>query len=228
MNRRDREQAGRGPAVRTAAWLLLGAWLSGLPSGLIGGLPGAPSGGAGSGAALAAPRTPSAHTDTPPPRRRVQAPREPASASDFGRWEMPISNCQLARQGDAVAAIGPQRCLRVRLDQQLPGLLSIRFMAPAAAARPTEAQLVFAGVLEPGSPAMRCRDGACAPRGTMRLQVSAVAETGLNPQGTLLQAQLARGQCLWEEGRLRCEASAPNGASWRAEAGAARMSPMPP
>lgn len=174
--------------------------------------------------AAAAPRTPSAHSTSPRPPEPARPHRETGSSDGFGRWDMGVSACQLTRgSGSSPTAPSdpsarPLRCQRVRLDQQLPGLLSVRFMAPPAAHRATETQLVFAGVLAQGSPAMECHGGTCEPKGPMRVQVSAVAENGFNPEGTLLQAQLARGQCLWEERRLRCEASAPGGPSWTAEA----------
>lgn len=180
---------------------------------------------AGTMAGQAAPRTPSAHSDSPrtrlpaaKPRPAAEAPGNTPGNDGFGRWDMPISACQLTRQSGDAATGPPLRCQRVRLDQQLPGLLSIRFITPASAQAPTDLQMVFAGVLQPGSAAMQCHDGSCEPRGAMRLQVSAVAETGFQPQGTLLQAQLARGRCLWQERHLRCEAASPNGARWWAEA----------
>ena len=180
---------------------------------------------AGTMAGQAAPRTPSAHSDSPrtrPPAAKLrpadEAPGNAAGNDGFGRWDMPISACQLKRQSGDAATEPPLRCQRVRLDQQLPGLLSIRFITPASPQLPTDRQMVFAGLLQPGSAAMQCHDGSCEPRGAMRLQVSAVAETGFQPQGTLLQAQLARGQCQWQERHLRCEAASPNGARWWAEA----------
>ena len=77
---------------------------------------------------------------------------------------------------------------------------------------------MFAGVLAPGSEPMRCSDGRCTPRWPLKLEVTALASSGVDGAGvptTLPQAQLAQGSCLLEEGEASCLAVA-NG--WRRQA----------
>ena len=82
-------------------------------------------------------------------------------------------------------------------------------------------QLVFAGVLEPGSQPLVCRQLRCRPEGAVRLQVSAVARSAMphDPAGTpLLHAQRAQGRCDLERGRLTCGVRGDDGEGWRVEA----------
>ena len=68
---------------------------------------------------------------------------------------------------------------------------------------------------------MRCGDGRCRPRWPLRLQVSAVAQSGYDPRGLALglpASHLARGECLLERRRMRCSASSSGGLSWSASA----------
>lgn len=78
-------------------------------------------------------------------------------------------------------------------------------------------QLVFAGVLLPGSQPMRCREGSCTPQLPLQLQVSAVASRSASTLG-LPQARVARGSCRVEAHRALCEARDEEGRSWRAQA----------
>lgn len=112
-------------------------------------------------------------------------------------------------------------CQSVRLDQLLPGLLTIRFLPALRGGRRPPPQLVFTGMLAASSPPLACRDGACDPRGDLELRVSAVAISELDPQGlpvSLPQAFLARGSCSVAARRLLCQAWVAAQRSWRAEA----------
>ena len=105
----------------------------------------------------------------PLPLRAQEAPE------DFGRWQSEVRRCQLG------VTPGPERNLRcdsVRLDQQLPGLLSVRFFSRGQGPGPAKRLLIFAGILERGSPAMACRAGSCRWAGPLRTRVSALADLG--------------------------------------------------
>jgi hypothetical protein len=153
-----------------------------------------------------------------PQRSRAEGP---AAGTDFGRWETQLERCRMVEvvEGGPPLALGG--CQRLRLDQQLPGLLSVRFLADRPEGRFSGGELVYAGVLEPGSPAMRCRQGRCEPRWPMRLLVSAVAPRGAGaraPTWGIPQARMARGQCLLERRRVGCQAGEPGGRRWEASA----------
>jgi len=103
----------------------------------------------------------------------------------------------------------------VRLDQQLAGLLSIRFL-PATQDRSTPTPLLlFAGVLQPGSQPMRCRDSRCQPSWPIRVQLSALASINANTPG-LPQARVVHGSCNLERERLLCTARNLEGSRWQA------------
>jgi hypothetical protein len=136
-----------------------------------------------------------------------------------GRWERGVGRCRLKRQ-PATGAVGSApvelRCRRLRLDQQMRGLLSVRFLAADGAA----SQLVFAGMLAPGSRPMDCRQLRCFPRWPLGVNVRAVARSALLTErggGGLLQAQLAQGRCDLDRRRLQCWVRAADGEEWRAE-----------
>ncbi len=119
--------------------------------------------------------------------------------------------------GTAPAARMP----RLRLDQQMGGLLSVRFLEAGAAGGGPATQLVFAGVLEAGSRPLGCRHLRCRPRWPIRLEVRALARGGLTLEPhrpDLLRAQLARGRCELREQRWSCWASGSDGEEWRVEA----------
>jgi hypothetical protein len=142
-------------------------------------------------------------------------------SNDFGRWQQSLSRCRLLRTLSGATPVSAAACRFVRLDQQMEGMLSVRFVNPAAGHLFLDHQLIFAGVLEAGSAAMRCRQSRCEPRWPLRLKVSAVGQTGLEaiePTSPITRAQLATGHCLLEAGRFLCEADGPEGTHWRAEA----------
>ena len=148
-----------------------------------------------------------------------------AQAGGFGRWEIRLKGCSLG-QGQ-MGQLPPLReqgqdCVRLRLEQNMEGLLSVRLITTSANQLFGSRSLVFAGVLAPGQKPMRCgADGECKPQWPIRLDVAAVAtnvELDGSPAPTLPRALLAKGTCLLERHRLKCEASDSSGQMWEAQA----------
>ena len=148
-----------------------------------------------------------------------------AQAGGVGRWESRLQGCSL-RQG-RVGQAQPLReqeqgCVRLRLEQNMEGLLSVRLIALSGSQVFGSRSLVFAGVLAPGQKPMSCSpDGKCKPQWPIRLNVSTVAtnvELDGSPAPTLPLALLAKGTCLLEIQSLRCEASDSSGQEWKAQA----------
>jgi hypothetical protein len=144
------------------------------------------------------------------------AARDPGEAAEgVGRWEQPLGRCRLERLTPA-----PQRlsCRRLRVNQQLPGLLSLRFLAADAGPGKGVGQLVFAGVLEPGSQPLQCQRLRCRPAGALRLRVSAMAANG-GPEepmaSSLPRSQLAQGRCDLHPKRFWCQARGADGEEWQ-------------
>jgi hypothetical protein len=143
------------------------------------------------------------------------------SPEDFGRWLTNPSHCQLVRTSDQAPRQLQRRCRRVRLEQQLPGLLSLRLIEAGSDGRQVGQQLTLAGILKPGSRPMACRDGRCQPQWPLAMQVSALAERGFNLQQNpshLPQAVLAQGTCRLDGEGFRCEVEGSDGLKWLAEA----------
>jgi hypothetical protein len=115
-----------------------------------------------------------------------------------------------------------QGCVRLRLEQNMEGLLSVRLIALSGSQVFGSRSLVFAGVLAPGQKPMSCSpDGKCKPQWPIRLNVSTLAtnvELDGSPAPTLPLALLAKGTCLLEIRSLRCEASDSSGQVWKAQA----------
>lgn len=133
---------------------------------------------------------------------------------DFGRWQSAAPQCRFGQQG----ASGLVGCDSLRLDQQLAGLLSVRFISRDQGPRGPARLLVFAGLLEQGSPPMRCRDGRCERQGPMRMRVSVLADLGFaGPSGGLPRTRPAAGRCEILASRVTCRARGGNEASWSAE-----------
>ena len=150
-----------------------------------------------------------------PTPARSQAPED--GPEDFGRWQATPSHCLLQRSSAQASSPPPRNCRSVRLDQLLPGLLSLRFSEASPGGRLNSPQLTLAGVLLPGSRAMGCREGRCQPRWPLLLQVSALADRGLGPQPGLSQlplARLAKGSCQLDSRGARCQAEDSEGLRW--------------
>ena len=161
--------------------------------------------------------------------------RAQGAVDDFGRWEREVRRCQLGMgpggavlpervvpsgRGLSPARVASLGCETVRLDQQLPGLLSVRFFSRGQGPGPSKRLLMFAGILERGSPSMACRAGSCGWSSPMRLRVSALAELGLSEQGgttSLPTTRLVQGNCQIQPQRIRCQAQMEGDGSWWAQ-----------
>lgn len=141
---------------------------------------------------------------------------DPASLpEDFGRWERAARACDIQMQAPGEVTRSRFSCSNVRLDQQVAGLLSLRLLPVASGRGMTAARVVFAGVLQPGSRPMRCREGRCDPIWPLMLQVNAVAGDGSGSFG-VLQARIAQGACRLERRQAACLARDSEGRQWQA------------
>ncbi|MFQ6538890.1 MULTISPECIES: hypothetical protein [Aphanothece] len=148
----------------------------------------------------------------------------PASAEGYGRWEAETNTCTLRTEAQAPdSGARPQTCRAIRLEQNLEGMLTVRFLSTGVAEDVAVEQLIFVGQLATGQEPMRCnREARCDPQWPTSLTVTTVAASRYSPRGLLIslpRTHLARGSCRLEERQLRCEArSTSGGASWEAEA----------
>ena len=138
-----------------------------------------------------------------------------AGSESFGRWERTLNSCQILHQPANLSSKKPsQSCFKLRLEQNIEGLLSARFVAAGEV-------VVFAGALAKGQLPMRCnRDGACKPQWPTQLEVTTVASGRLESSGLpagLPLARLARGNCVIQKDRIDCHALAADGEQWRAQ-----------
>jgi len=159
-----------------------------------------------------------AEPQAPAPRRSPSAPDREGSRplEDFGRWERNTLRCEIQRQEQPGSAVERLPCRSVRLDQQLAGLLSIRFLPSTRGRSAAAAQLLFAGVLLPGSQPMRCQDSRCKPRWPIRVQLSALATSSARLLG-LPQARVVQGSCVLGLFEVRCMARDHEGRFWQAQ-----------
>lgn len=132
----------------------------------------------------------------------------------FGRWETALDRCQLEHRSANGLRQPHQDCLRLRLDQNIEGLLTARFLAPGQ-------EMVFAGRLASGQQPMRCNnDGACKPEWPTQLIVQTAADAGLDRRGlpaSMPSARLAQGHCEIQKRVIQCQALAADGEEWRAK-----------
>lgn len=137
---------------------------------------------------------------------------------DFGRFSEKLVRCSFSTPG---SQRNLRSCGQVRIEQNLEGVLSVRFSLSAASERDGSQNLIFAGLLSEGSEPMACRgDGRCQPRFPVQLSVNAVASSVVDRRGlaaTLPHARIARGQCRIEAVRASCEATGRDGDQWRVE-----------
>lgn len=187
--------------------------------------------------AAVAPQRVTAVERNPPRRTPTRSPQDPQgdlpgrgaaappagwmqAEEDFGRWERSTRQCEIQRpnpqDGELMQpASAPEQlgCRSVRLDQQLAGLLSIRFL-PRSRDREAQ-QLLFAGVLRPGSQPMRCQDRRCQPQWPIQVQLSAMATSNMRTLG-LPQARVIQGNCSLDQDRVLCTARDRDGRRWEA------------
>lgn len=113
-----------------------------------------------------------------------------------------------------------QACQVVVLDQLGVGVYRLRWSAIQS--RPSETrQLTFVGLLIGHSRPMACRQTRCRLQGPITLAISNVGTSvfgGNGVTGALPDVRSAAGQCRLAVDRILCEARAPSGELWRAEA----------
>jgi hypothetical protein len=133
----------------------------------------------------------------------------------FGFWQSGTRSCSRN-----LAGFPQSNCQQVQLDQQMEGLLTMRFIAPGAQ-KDSLNQLIVVGLLQPNSQPLLCHQGRCLPAGPLTMVVSTVSERSFDGRGLaqgLPKAWLASGSCRFEGRQVRCEAAAPDGPRWQANA----------
>ncbi len=161
--------------------------------------------------ALAQPSTSTANGQGQAASNRVPAGRD----GGFGSWQSGTRSCSRN-----LAESPPSNCQQVQLEQQLEGLLTVRFIAPGAQ-KDSLNQLILVGLLQPNSPPLVCLQGHCQLAGPLSTVVSTVSERSFDGRGLaqgLPKAWLASGSCRVEGRSVRCEAAAADGQRWQATA----------
>ncbi len=161
-----------------------------------------------------APALPSATTARAP--ELANDKQEPAGRDrGFGHWQSGTRRCSRNLAGSP-----KNPCQLVQLDQQVEGLLTVRFIAPGIQ-KDSLNQLIVVGLLQPNSQPLLCQQGRCQPAGPLTTVVSTVSERSFDGRGLaqgLPKAWLASGSCRFEPRSVRCEAKAPGGEQWQADA----------
>jgi hypothetical protein len=136
---------------------------------------------------------------------------------DFGRYSERLIRCQMRVNSMSKPL---RSCEQLRIQQHLDGLISIRFSLNDAGRYGNE-DIVFAGMVSKNSQSMFCgSDGRCKPRLPLIIEVNAISTAIFDGNGralTLPQGLVARGSCRIEPLRAQCQATALDGASWRAD-----------
>jgi len=161
--------------------------------------------------ALARPSASTANGQEPAASSEVPASRD----GGFGSWQSGTRSCSRNLAGSP-----PSHCQQVQLEQQLEGLLTVRFIAPGAQ-KDSLNQLIVAGLLQPNSAPLVCQQGLCQLAGPLSTLVSTVSERSFDGRGLaqgLPKAWLASGSCRFEGRSVRCEAAAADGQRWQATA----------
>lgn len=144
-------------------------------------------------------------------------------AGGFGRWQAQVQQCSI-QGGSAVSRPGWQarRCQVVRLEQNLEGLLSVRFLSDGSGVEHGAEHLLFAGVLEQDQRPMHCSaDGRCRPSWPTRLVVATLSASRFDGRGLptgVPRTQLVQGECEVTRAVVRCEARNAAGDAWSAQA----------
>jgi len=141
--------------------------------------------------------------DAPPARPAVEG---------IGRWQTSPAQCRSQLDGQP-----PGACQRLVIDQRLDGLLAIRFLARGAQAD-AASQITFAGNAD-GT--LACARGLCRPDGPLTVVLSSLSEVEFDGNGVareLPRAWPVVGECRLDRASLSCQAKAPEGQQWQAEA----------
>ena len=143
-----------------------------------------------------------------------------APPTGFGRWETTLRRCQVAQQNSATVSPYQGSCLNLRLNQNIEGLLTVRFLINTdRSGREASGQMTFAGLLWHQDQPMQCSQGQCKPQWPMRVQVHTVASSAIGHgafASQLPQARLARGTCTLEAHVVKCMAKGLAGDSYEA------------
>ena len=132
----------------------------------------------------------------------------------FGRWQQEVSQCLLQLESRRI-----DRCQGFRLDQRNEAVLRLSVLAPASMPGLIQ-ELTFVGELEPGSTAMRCRDGVCEIEAPMRLQLAVVRSAQFNGRGLVVgypQTIPASGRCELSKTQVTCRDESSTGQLWSAQ-----------
>lgn len=141
--------------------------------------------------------------DAPPARPEVEA---------IGRWQASPAQCLSQLDGKP-----PGPCQRLVIDQRLDGLLAIRFLARGPQAD-AASQIIFAGNAD-GT--LACARGNCRPDRPLTVVLSSLSEVDFDANGVareLPRAWPVVGECRLDRTNLSCQAKAPEGQQWKAEA----------
>ena len=142
----------------------------------------------------------------------LHAPPARPAVEGIGRWQATPTECRSQLDGQPG---GP--CQRLVIDQRLDGLLAIRFLARGA--QPEAAsQITFAGNADGG---LTCARGRCRLDGPLTVVLSSLSEAQFDANGVareLPKAWPVVGECRLERSSLSCQAKAPEGQQWQAEA----------
>ena len=139
----------------------------------------------------------------------------------FGRWQQPVHRCELAQQGAK-----PLPCQAMQLDQRNAEVVRLILQANGSE-RGELLQFTLVGALAEGSEPMACREGRCALRQALQVQLVTLSLARFDPRGlakTLPTTWPVQGQCRIAPDALHCEASAEaaesgaNAAHWRVDA----------
>ena len=163
------------------------------------------------------PQAPALPSASPARAAEAAVPNRGPAGRDggFGSWQSGTRSCSRNLAGAAQST-----CQLVQLDQQVEGLLTVRFIAPGAQ-KDSVNQLVVVGLLQPQSQPLLCQQGHCQPAGPLSTVVSTVSERSFDGRGLaqgLPKVWLASGSCRFEGRSVRCEAAAADGQRWQANA----------
>jgi hypothetical protein len=142
----------------------------------------------------------------------LHAPPARPAVKGIGRWQATPAECRSQLDGQPA---GP--CQRLVIDQRLDGVLAIRFLTRGA--QPEAAsQITFAGNADGG---LTCASGRCRLDGPVTVVLSSLSEVEFDANG--VARELPRGwpvvgECRLERTSLSCQAKAPEGQQWQAEA----------
>ena len=127
-----------------------------------------------------------------------------AEETQFGRWQQSLRRCAWMLSGAPT-----RRCHAVQLDQRSAEVMRLTLQADGSG-RGEQMQVVLVGSLVEGSEPMACRDGLCALRQPLELQLVSLSEARFDGRGlaqTLPQTWPVQGVCRISASELHCQAA---------------------